>query len=231
MKYENPRQKIDEHTLMVNEIFYSIQGESSFAGKPCVFIRLTYCNLRCTYCDTRYAFFEGKPMSIDEVNQMIQHFCCQTVEITGGEPLLQPGVYPLMRRLCDQGYLVLLETSGSKSVENVDPRVIKILDFKCPSSGMSNKNLYENMNFLLPHDEVKFVIGTREDYDWSKALILKNKLHEKVNNILFSPVFEAIEPVEIVNWILTDKLQQQIPNIRFQLQLQKLIWLPETRGV
>jgi len=216
---------------MVNEIFYSIQGESTHSGKPCVFIRLTYCNLRCTYCDTAYAFYEGRPMTIDAILNEIRKYQCPTVEVTGGEPLLQPGTIPLLTKLCESGYEVLLETSGSRSLKKVDERVIKIVDFKCPSSGMSEKNMLENTQYLLPHDEVKFVIGNYQDYQWAKDLLLTTGLHKKVRAVLFSPVFGEIEPETIVNWILTDHLQKEIPNIRFQLQIHKFIWHPETKGV
>ncbi len=223
--------KISRDTLMVNEIFYSIQGESTHSGKPCVFVRLTYCNLRCTYCDTPYAFYEGSLQSLDEILTEVQRYQCRTVEVTGGEPLLQPGTLPLLSALCEAGYEVLLETSGSRPLKGVDRRVIKIVDFKCPSSGMSHKNMLENIDYLLPHDEVKFVMGTKEDYQWAINLLRSTHLYKKVKAILFSPVFEAIEPVTIVDWLLTDRLQNEIPNIRFQLQIHKFIWHPETRGV
>jgi len=216
---------------MINEIFYSIQGESTHAGKPCVFVRLTYCNLRCVYCDTAYAFYEGEPISLSGILERIKQYNCRTVEITGGEPLLQPGVFPLMRQLCDLDYEVLLETGGSRSLQRVDQRVIKIVDFKCPSSQMVHKNLIENVNYLLPHDEVKFVVGNRDDYEWAKDFIRTHNLHQKVHAILLSPVFEWLEPVTLVSWMLEDRLQANFPNIRFQLQLHKYIWDPNRRGV
>ncbi len=211
--------------LKVNEIYFSIQGESTKAGLPCVFIRLTYCNLRCTYCDTEYAFYEGKDMSIDEVVSEIEKFGCNLVEVTGGEPLFQEESINLMKKLCSEGYEVMLETGGSLSIKEVDPRVKIILDLKCPSSGMLKKNMYENIDSLKLIDEVKFVIGSREDYDWSKEIIAKYNLDEK-SIILFSPVFGKIEPVNIVNWIIEDKL-----NVRFQLQMHKFIWESTTKGV
>ncbi len=223
--------RVDESTLMINEIFYSLQGESTHAGKPCVFVRLTYCNLRCVYCDTAYAFYEGRPISLSALLEQVQQYHCRTVEITGGEPLLQPGVFPLMRQLCDQGYEVLLETSGSRSLKRVDQRVIKIVDFKCPSSQMAHKNLTENVNYLLPHDEVKFVLGNRKDYEWTKDFIRTHHLSQKVHAILLSPVFEWLEPATIASWILEDRLQAEFPNIRFQIQLHKYIWDPNRRGV
>ena len=217
--------------LKINEIFYSIQGESSHAGKPCVFVRLTYCNLRCTYCDTEYAFYNGKDMTIDEIVTEVNKYNCKTVEVTGGEPLMQKPVHQLMKRLCDEGFSVLIETGGSLDISLIDPRVIRIMDLKCPSSNMVHKNLYENIRHLRPDDEVKFVIGTREDYDWSVDQIRKYGIHHKVNAILFSPAFGVIEPVQIVDWMLEDQIQNEIPNIRFQIQMHKVIWSPETKGV
>lgn len=217
--------------LKINEIFYSIQGESTFAGSPCVFVRLTYCNLRCAYCDTEYAFYSGQDVTLDEIIDRVKSYHCSTVEITGGEPLLQAPVLSLMKKLCDQGFRVLVETGGSLDIAPVDPRVIKIVDLKCPSSAMIHKNRYENIAHLLPHDEIKFVIGTREDYEWSVETIRQYGLHKKVHAILFSPVFGVIEPVEIVNWMLADRLQSEWPNIRFQLQMHKFIWSPDMKGV
>jgi 7-carboxy-7-deazaguanine synthase len=180
--------------LKINEIYFSIQGESSKAGMPCIFVRLTYCNLRCEYCDTAYAFYEGRDYSIDEVLLEVKKFGCRHVEITGGEPLVQPEVLELMKRLCDEGYLVMLETGGSLPIEKIDNRVTIIMDLKCPSSGMLKKNLYENINFLKSTDEVKFVIGNKEDYDWSKKIVSRYKLTEKCT-ILFSVVFGQLEPL------------------------------------
>jgi 7-carboxy-7-deazaguanine synthase len=211
--------------LKVNEIYYSIQGESTFAGKPCVFIRLTYCNLRCSYCDTEYAFYEGEDKSIEEVIEEVKKYDSKLVEVTGGEPLVQKEAIHLMRKLCDDGYQVLLETGGSLPIDSVDKRVRVILDLKCPSSKMKGKNLYENLDHLKPIDEVKFVIGTREDYEWAKEIINKYKINEKCE-ILFSVVFNKLEPLTLTNWILEDKL-----NVRFQLQMHKFIWKPEERGV
>ncbi len=211
--------------LKVNEIFYSVQGESGSAGLTTVFVRLTGCNLRCTYCDTEYAFYEGKEFSVEEAVAKIKEYGCNLVEITGGEPLLQQEVFPLMKNLCDNGFDVMLETSGSLSIENVDKRVKIVMDLKCPSSGMEKKNLYQNIDFLKSKDEVKFVIGTKEDYIWAKEQIDKFSLVNKAE-VLFSPVFNSIEPREIVEWILSDRL-----NVRFQLQMHKYIWEPERRGV
>lgn len=211
--------------LKINEIFYSIQGESTKAGLPCVFIRLTYCNLRCTYCDTEYAFYEGYDKSIDSVIEEVKKYNCKLVEVTGGEPLVQEESLELMKRLCDEGFEVMLETGGSLPIEPVDERVKIILDLKCPSSGMLKKNLYENVDHLKPIDEVKFVIGTREDYDWSKEQIEKYELSKKYP-VLFSVVFGELEPLTLVEWILEDKL-----DVRFQLQMHKFIWEPDTKGV
>ena len=211
--------------IKVNEIFFSIQGESSRAGLPCVFVRLTYCNLRCSYCDTEYAFYEGSDFSIDEIVDRVKSYNCNLVEITGGEPLMQNECLDLMKILCDSGFDVMLETGGSLPINSIDPRVMIIMDFKCPSSGMMKKNLFANIKFLKNNDEVKFVIGNREDYEWSKKIISTYELDRKCA-ILFSVVFGALEPVTLVNWILEEKL-----DVRFQLQMHKIIWHPETKGV
>lgn len=211
--------------IKVNEIYYSIQGESSKAGLPCVFVRLTYCNLRCTYCDTEYAFFEGKDYSVDEILGQVKKYNCNLVEITGGEPLFQKECYDLLNRLCEDGFEVLLETGGSLPIAPVNKSVKIIMDLKCPSSSMEKKNLYDNINYLKSGDELKFVIGTREDYEWTKELLKKYKLINKCE-ILFSVVFGVLEPLTLVNWILEDKL-----NVRFQLQMHKFIWHPMAKGV
>jgi len=212
--------------LKINEIYHSIQGESTSAGKLCVFVRLTYCNLRCTYCDTEYAFYEGKDFTIPEIISEVKKYDCKLVEITGGEPLVQiEECLELMKQLCDEDFEVLIETGGSLSIKDIDPRVKVIMDLKCPSSEMEKKNLFENIDYLKPTDELKFVIGSREDYDWTKKLISKYSLNQKCE-ILFSVVFGKLEPVQLVNWILEDKL-----NVRFQLQMHKFIWHPETKGV
>ncbi len=211
--------------LKINEIYFSIQGESSYAGLPCVFVRLTYCNLRCSYCDTEYAFFDGKDYSIEEISSEIDKYNCKLVEVTGGEPLMQSDCYNLLNALCDKNYNVLLETGGSLPIENVDKRVTIIMDLKCPSSGMLKKNLYENINFIKPTDEIKFVIGSKEDYDWAKTIIANYDLFNKCN-ILFSTVFKKLDPEKLVAWILKDNLQ-----VRFQLQMHKYIWNPNLKGV
>lgn len=211
--------------LKINEIYHSIQGESTKAGLPCTFVRLTYCNLRCSYCDTAYAFHEGKDMSFEEIISEVKKFNCQLVEITGGEPLFQKESLELMRLLSNSGYEVLLETGGSLPIQDVDKRVKIIMDLKCPSSGMQKKNLYDNIKYLKSTDEVKFVMGTREDYEWTKAILLQYRL-TKICHILFSVVFSSLEPVTLVNWILEDKL-----DVRFQLQMHKYIWEPTAKGV
>lgn len=209
--------------LKVNEIFFSIQGESSFAGRPCVFIRLTGCNLRCSYCDTRYAFHEGSKLSMDDILTKVKEFECDLVEITGGEPLLHPETKGLVKLLLDQGYTVLIETNGSLDIGILDKRSINIMDVKCPSSGEDSKNNLDNLRKLSARDEVKFVIGTREDYDFAKNIL---KLHKVPGPIHFSPVLGQLTPKTLANWILSDNL-----GIRMQLQLHKFIWDPDQRGV
>jgi len=211
--------------LKVNEIYYSIQGESSKAGLPCVFVRLTYCNLRCSYCDTEYAFYEGADLSIDSIIEQIKKYNCNLVELTGGEPLFQSESIELMNRLCDDGFEVMLETGGSLPIKDVNQQVMIILDLKCPSSNMMKKNLYENLQYIKPTDEIKFVMGTREDYEWSKEIIKKYNLEGKCG-LLVSVVFGSLEPLKLVEWILEDNLK-----IRFQLQMHKFIWEPNTKGV
>ncbi len=211
--------------LKINEIYRSIQGESSKAGLPCVFVRLTYCNLRCSYCDTEYAFYDGKDMSVEEIISEVRTYNCKLVEVTGGEPLFQNESIELMKKLCDEGFDVMLETGGSLPIKNVDKHVMIILDLKCPSSLMMKKNLYENLNFIKPTDEIKFVIGTREDYEWAKEILKKYEL-EKQCGILFSVVFGMLEPAKLVGWMLEDNLK-----IRFQLQMHKFIWEPTAKGV
>jgi 7-carboxy-7-deazaguanine synthase len=213
-------------TLTVNEIYHSIQGESTWAGWPCVFVRLTYCNLRCNYCDTEYAFYEGKKMALKEIVHRVESFGSELVEITGGEPLLQKNVLPLMSILCDAGHTVLLETSGAHDIAPVDTRVHRIMDLKTPGSGEVEKNLWSNIDHLTPRDEVKFVIGSREDYEWSREKVQRFDLPARCHAVLFSPIFGRIDPREIVEWILADKL-----NVRFQLQMHKFIWTPTQRGV
>ena len=212
--------------LKINEIYLSVQGESTWAGLPCVFVRLTGCNLRCTYCDTEYAFYEGVRRSLDDILMEVLALDCPLVEITGGEPLLQKNVLPLMTALCDAGRTVLIETSGAHDISKVDPRVHRIMDLKTPSSGEMEKNLYSNIACLSPRDEVKFVIGSREDYEWTRGQINRHRLAERVKAVLLSPVFGSIEPRQIVEWMLADRLPA-----RFQLQIHKFIWEPQAPGV
>ncbi len=215
-----------EKTLTVNEIYQSIQGESTFAGRPCVFVRLTFCDLRCNYCDTEYAFYEGKKMPLNEIVDLVAKFNCPLVEVTGGEPLLQPNVLPLMSILCDAGMTVLLETSGAHDISKVDPRVHRIMDLKTPGSGEVERNLWSNIEHLNERDEVKCVIGSREDFEWSREKIERFGLTRRCHAVLFSPIFGRIGPRQIVEWMLEDKL-----DVRFQLQMHKFIWPPTQRGV
>ncbi len=212
--------------LTINEIYQSVQGESTWAGLPCVFVRLTFCDLRCTYCDTEYAFYEGKKMALDEIVVRVREFGCPLVEVTGGEPLLQPACGPLLRMLCEEGFTVLLETSGAHDIAAVDPRVHRIMDLKTPSSGEEGRNLYANIAHLTERDEVKFVIGSRADYEWSRDKVREYDLPAKVRAVLLSPVFGKVAPADIVAWMLEDKLPA-----RFQLQMHKFIWEPRARGV
>ena len=211
--------------LKINEIYYSVQGESTHAGRPCVFIRLTYCNLRCTYCDSEYAFYEGKDMEITHIMNEIKQWDCNLVEVTGGEPLFQDKCINLLNELVKSNYEVMLETGGSLSISDVPKKVIKIVDFKCPSSAMEKKNLWSIVKDLQPHDEVKFVIGNREDFDWAKDRIAEYAL-DKICTLLFSPTFEKIDPQLIVEWILVENLP-----VRMQMQMHKMIWSPEKQGV
>lgn len=212
--------------LTINEIYQSIQGESSWAGWRCVFVRTTFCDLRCTYCDTAYAFYKGDKRALPEIIDEVLAFDCELVEITGGEPLLQKNVLPLMATLCDAGKTVLLETSGAHDISPVDPRVCRIMDLKTPGSGECNRNLLTNIGFLTKRDEVKCVIGSREDYEWARAMVLDHDLAGRCNTVLFSPIFGRIEPVQIVEWMVADKLP-----VRFQLQMHKFIWDPAKKGV
>jgi 7-carboxy-7-deazaguanine synthase len=213
--------------LKVNEIFYSIQGESSYAGRPCVFVRLTGCNLRCSYCDTRYAYEEGDDLEIGEIIDMVTSHRCGLVEITGGEPLMQEDTPLLIRRLLDLGFEVLLETNGSMDIGIVDDRCVKILDIKCPSSGEAKKNYLENLKQLQPKDEIKFVIGGKDDYDYAKNILsFIDRAKGNIKPPLFSPVYGKMNPELLAQWILADHL-----DVRMQIQLHKAIWGSETGGV
>ncbi|MCE5244951.1 MAG: radical SAM protein [Desulfobacteraceae bacterium] len=213
--------------MHVSEIFYSIQGESSYAGRPCAFVRLTGCNLRCSYCDTRYAYTEGVEMAIPEIVGRIQEFGCKLVEITGGEPLLQEATPELVAWVLDLGYTVLIETNGSQDISRIDSRVIKIVDFKCPTSGESAANDLANIDRLNPHDEVKCVIQTREDFLFAKEIVRKIQQDPSRENIIhFSPSFGVLAPKMLAEWILADRLP-----VRLGLQLHKFVWDPNRRGV
>jgi len=215
-----------ETVLQVSEIFKSIQGESTWTGLPCIFIRLTGCNLRCMYCDTTYAYEGGEAMTVEAVLERCEGLKAPLAEITGGEPLLQAGSVILMEALALEGYVVLLETNGSMPLAAAPPSVIKIMDIKCPSSGMAGRTDWNNIDCLTPCDEVKFVIGNRADYDWSREVLRRHALAERCKQVLFSPVFGRMAPQTLAEWILEDNLP-----VRFQLQLHKYIWPPEKQGV
>ncbi len=211
--------------LKINEIFYSIQGESSYTGLPCIFIRLTYCNLRCSYCDTEYAFHNGSDMSINQILKHIDKYPANLVMVTGGEPLLQKDCINLMDELLKNKYSVMLETSGSLPLNKVPKKVVKIVDFKCPTSNMKHKNNWNIITDIDKKDEIKFVIGDREDYNWSKEMIKEYDL-DKICPILFSPVYDKINIENLSKWILDDGL-----NVRLQMQLHKYIWGADKKGV
>jgi 7-carboxy-7-deazaguanine synthase len=212
--------------LTINEIFYSIQGESTFAGRPCVFVRLTGCDLRCSWCDTPYAFHEGRKMSIDDVIAQVERYPSPLVEVTGGEPLLQPDVYPLMDRLIEAGRTVLLETGGQIDVSRVPGKVVKVMDVKCPGSGESDKNEWHNIDRLGSRDQVKFVIKDRIDYEFAREILSRHALDRRCAAVLFSPVHGVLEPKVLSAWILEDHLP-----VRLQLQIHKHIWGADVRGV
>ena len=211
--------------LEVTEIYKSVQGESTYMGLPCVFIRLTGCNLRCIWCDTPHAFHDGKKLSIHQIIDEVKSYDINLVEITGGEPLLQKEVFPLMESLLEKKFKVMLETSGSLAINNVPAKVIKIIDLKCPGSGEENKNLWENLNHLTSTDEIKFVIADKTDYEWSKKVLQDYELDKKVP-VLFSPVFEKLKLKDLTEWILEDNLP-----VRLHTQLHKYIWDQKTIGV
>ena len=212
--------------LTINEIFYSIQGESTYAGRPCVFVRLTACDLRCSWCDTTYAFHEGRKQSLDEVIAEVERLDCSLVEVTGGEPLLQDDVYPLMQSLLDRGRTVLLETGGHRSTANVPRSVVTILDVKCPGSGEAHRNDWGNLDRLRPHDEVKFVIKDRADYEYARDVITKHRLGKRVAALHLSPVHGVMDLRQLSEWTMADRLPARV-----QVQLHKYIWDPDTRGV
>lgn len=211
--------------MRVTEIFHSVQGESTFAGLPCVFVRLTGCPLRCTWCDTDYAFFGGTDRSIDDILDRVRSYGCPLVEVTGGEPLAQPDAGTLLRRLCREGFTVLLETSGAVDTIIVDPAVRIILDVKCPGSGMTERMHWPNVERLRAQDEAKFVIQDRSDYEWATNILDRFQLTDRCP-VLFSPVFGALDPRQLAEWLLADRRP-----IRLQLQLHKHIWTPDMRGI
>lgn len=218
-------QRPPSERLKITEIFYSIQGESTFAGRPCVLVRLTGCQMRCSWCDTEYSFYGGSWMSREEVLREVASFGCPLVELTGGEPLLQPGALPLLVDLCDAGYEVLLETGGGVDISKVDPRVRRIVDIKCPGSGEAENNHWPNLEALRTGDELKLVLAGVEDYQWARDLVLSRGLHEKCP-VHFSPVHGAIDLQALAGWILRDRLP-----VRLQLQAHKFIWGADTPGV
>ncbi len=211
--------------MKINEIYKSIQGESTYAGCPCVFVRTTGCNLRCVYCDTGYAFYDGEEMTVAQILGKVDSFKVHLVELTGGEPLLQKDTADLVKELIDKKYTVLVETGGSLDISRIPTHAICIMDLKCPSSGEMESMNWENLQYLKPQDEVKFVIGDERDFYWAVNVVKEHRLDEKCT-VLFSCVFEKLEPQKLAEWILKENLQ-----VRLQLQLHKYIWEPAARGV
>jgi 7-carboxy-7-deazaguanine synthase len=211
--------------MRVTEIFHSIQGESTYVGQPCVFVRLTGCPLRCTWCDTEYAFYGGKELTCEEVLSQVQSYACELVEVTGGEPLAQPDAVPFISALCERNHTVLLETSGAIDIAPVDERAHIILDVKCPGSGMTGRMYWPNLDRLTMKDEAKFVLVDRIDYEWAREILTQHTLPGRCT-VLMSPVFGALDPRQLAEWVLADRLP-----VRLQLQLHKLIWAPDMRGV
>jgi len=211
--------------LKIAEIFYSLQGESTFAGLPCVFVRLSGCNLQCTWCDTAYANDHPAEMSVDDIMEHVSRWPCRLVEVTGGEPLLQPAVHQLIAGLCSQGYEVLLETSGAEDISGVDPRVHRIMDIKCPGSGMGAHNRGENLSHLTANDQIKMIIAGRTDYEWARDLIREKQL-DRICPVLMAPAFGRVSNTDLAQWILEDHLP-----VRYQLQLHKYIWPADWKGV
>ena len=212
-------------TLQITEIFHSIQGESTRVGQPCVFVRLTGCPLRCTWCDTDYAFQGGETMSLETILERVQAYGCPLVEVTGGEPLHQPTALVLLKKLCDASFQTMIETSGTFDISAIDSRVSIIMDVKCPGSGMTDRMRWANIEHLSPKDEVKFVLKDQADYEWARDTVTRYRLGDRCT-VLFSPVFGSLDLQPLAQWILSDRLP-----VRFQVQLHKLIWDPETRGV
>jgi 7-carboxy-7-deazaguanine synthase len=212
--------------LTINEIFHSIQGESTYAGEPCVFVRLTACDLRCRWCDTPYAFYEGRKMPVEDVIRAVDEYGCPMVEVTGGEPLLQPEVHELMSRLIASGKTVLVETGGHRSIAGVPAGVIRVMDIKCPGSGEADNMDWSNLARLTPRDQVKFVIADRADYEYAREVQNRERLAERCEAVLFSPVHGELDPRTLAEWVLEDRLP-----VRVQLQIHKYIWDAQTRGV
>ena len=218
---------IDNRALLtLNEIFYSVQGESSYAGRRCVFVRLTACDLRCSWCDTPYAFYEGRKQTVEDILERVESFYCPLVEITGGDPLLQEEVYGLMSELLRRGKTVLLETGGHRSTERVPADVVTVLDVKCPGSGEAGRMDWTNLDRLRPHDEVKFVVKDRADYEYARDVIARHDVARRAAAIHVSPVHGVLNPRTLSEWVLADHLPARV-----QLQLHKYIWEPDTRGV
>ena len=211
--------------MLITEIYQSIQGESSYAGLPCVFVRTTGCDLRCKWCDSEFTFTGGARMTIEEIVADVEKYDCRLVELTGGEPMLQPEIYELATRLADLGHTLLIETGGHRDLSRLDPRVVRIMDLKCPASGECSKNLWSNLDHLRPFDEVKFVLADRKDYEWALRTIRERGLEDRVG-LLISTAFGMLDPQQVVGWMLSDKLRA-----RFQLQLHKYIWPPDARKV
>jgi 7-carboxy-7-deazaguanine synthase len=226
MRHAEPRLALPAtRRLRVHEIFYSLQGESTLAGRPCVLVRLTGCQMRCTWCDTEHAFYEGRWMTLEEILEEVAGHRCPLVELTGGEPLLQPGALPLMRSLCDAGYEVALETGGGLDISGVDPRVRRIVDVKCPGSGEAENNRWENLEHLSSRDEVKMVLADRADYEWASLVLSRHRLAERCP-VHLSPVHGRLALEDLARWVLEDHL-----DVRVQVQLHKLIWGADARGV
>jgi 7-carboxy-7-deazaguanine synthase len=217
--------------LRITEIFHSVQGESTWAGLPCTFIRLTGCPLRCVWCDTEYSFHGGEKLSLDDIITRTEQIGTRLVEITGGEPLIHRNAFVLAERLLDRGFTVLVETSGAIDIAPLDPRTHRIMDLKCPGSGEASRNLWSNLDHLTPRDEVKFVITNRADYEWARDVIREHRLDERVESgtlraLLFSPVWESMDFKELAEWVLEDRLP-----VRYQIQLHKIIWGANVHGV
>ncbi|SEA35856.1 7-carboxy-7-deazaguanine synthase QueE [Microbulbifer marinus] len=215
----NESSRVRDDSLRISEIFYSLQGEARESGLPTVFVRLTGCPLRCTYCDSEYAFYGGERLTLEQIVQKVQSYPARHVCVTGGEPLAQPNCLPLLTALCDAGYAVSLETSGAMPIEEVDARVSRVVDLKTPASGEQHRNRMENIAALTERDQVKFVICDRGDYDWARFILDQYRLPERVGEVLFSPSYEQLQPRQLAEWILADGLP-----VRMQMQLHKLLW-------